>query len=171
MHPRFNFLRAQHIFIKIVAVSFFDGKRSVGVSPPAAAEVNAFANSSDTIFPCYSEGGGVVFAITYIREPDFTNNGGVKGARCAQAVYAQKVIVAIFLCPFSMINKTRRDFFELFIHNSVRTNNHCVFSPPQHIHNFLQSFWGAVEIIGVKLHGKAAAEARFDGLIPATADA
>ena len=70
-----DFIGPDLVFKGIVLICLFDGEACVGVSRPSSAEIEAFIDPSDPVFPADSQACRIILAVAHIEKSDFSHRG------------------------------------------------------------------------------------------------
>ncbi len=124
--PGENFVGPNLVLEGIVSVCLFNAESSVGVTRPAPAEVEAFIDPPDPVFPGDSERCCVILAVAYVEKSDAAHQAGVESPRCTQTIDAQRIVVTILIGPFAVIDEARWNLLQPGIDEGVRTDHHGI---------------------------------------------
>ena len=149
----------------------FDAEGGVGVSRPSPAEIEAFIDPSDPVFPADSQAYRIILAVAHIEKSDFSHEAGIESPRGAQTIDAQCVVVAVLFGPFAVVDEPRWNLLQPGIHKGIRADHHTIVPLPELIDHLLEGVGAAVQIIRIELNGIAAARFTVNGLVPATPNA
>src|SRR5436309_4757260 len=100
-----HFIRAYPIFVEVVAVGGFPRQSAVGVAFPPAAQINRFVDAANRILAANPQAGGVILTVAYIRKTELAKNGRVKRSWGAQSVDAERIVAAVCVRPFTMVDQ------------------------------------------------------------------
>ena len=89
---------------------------------------------------------------------------GVESPRCAQTVDAQRIVVAVLIGPFAVVDEPRRDLLQPGIDEGVGADHHGIVALAEHVDHLLQGVVTAVKIVRVELNRIAAADFDLESL-------
>ena len=164
-------IRPDLVLEGIVSVCLFDAESRVGVARPASAEVEAFIDPPDPVFPADSERRCVILTVAHIEKSDFAHEAGVESPRGTQTVDAQRIVVTVLIGPFAVVDEARRNLLQPGIDEGIGADHHGIVALTEHVDHLLQGAGAAVKIVRIELNGIAAAGFVLKGLVPATTDA
>ena len=118
----------------------------------------------------YGQAKGIILSVGRIGEPHFPQQGSRESTRCSQSVDAQGIITSIIGRPLAVGDETRWKGLQIKIHHTIRTYHHGGTLLAKSFDNALQGVGTAIQIVGIELHGIAAATFIPDGIIPAATD-
>ena len=81
-------LGAQTVFIVVVGCYAVGAEGSIAIALPAAAQVDGFVDASEFILATDGDAYGIVFAIAYVGETYFADDGRVEGSWGTEAIDA-----------------------------------------------------------------------------------
>ena len=96
---------------------------------------------------------------------------GAEGTRGTEPVDAERIVAPVLGRPFRVGNESGRERLERKVYHAVTADDHGGALALEGIKNARQCLGRGVEVVGVELHGKAAAARVADGEVPAAADA
>ena len=169
--PGENFGGTDLVLEGIVAVCRFDAEGRVGVSGPASAEIEAFIDPPDPVFPADAQRGGVILAVAHVEKSDFAHQAGVESPRSAQAIDAQGIVVTVLIGPFAVVDESRRNLLQPGIDQGIGADHQGIGALTEHVDHLLQGLAAAVKIVRIQLDGIASAGLVMKGFVPATPDA
>ena len=156
-HAGEEFDAADAVLIIVVGVYFLDREVGVGVSLPAAAEIERLIDTPDRVVAADAEGHGVVLAVAHVREEEAARYRGEEGAGGAETVDAQGIVRAIGVGPFLMVDEARSDHIAVEVGERVASDHHCVVPLAESGHDGRECRGRLVNVVGVELHGEASA--------------
>ena len=116
---RTQFPRTQRVFVIVEPVRFFPCQRRIGISLPAAAQIEHIVNAFHGVASRDAESHHVILSIADIREAQAPGNTRKESPRSAHSVYAQKIVRPVIVSPFPVIYDTRRNGFEIKIRKFI----------------------------------------------------
>ena len=132
-----DFHRTKTVLIDVIAVHLFGSQRSIAVTLPTTTEIQLIIDSSNLIFTTECQAHSIVLPIGSVRHPYLSEQRSEECTWCAQSIDAQRIIMTILRSPFTMVNQSRGQRFQLEIAHSVRTNHHSAMLFIEFIHNTL----------------------------------
>ena len=166
---RLYLLRAQLVFVGIVAVDTLLAQCGIAVALPTAAQVQLVVDSPYAVAATYHQSQGIILAIAGVWYLQFAQHRCVECAWGAQTVYSQGVVAAVLRCPFAMVYQSGRQGFQTEVAHAVAAYHHGSVLREEHVHHPLQRVRAAVEVIAVQLHHEASHSGVVYRRVPASA--
>ena len=162
---------AELVLIGVVGVLTDEAESGIGVSFPTAAEIELIVDAGDAPTTGDAQTEGIVFAVAGVGEADLAEDVGAEGTGRSKTVDAEGVVTAVVGGPLGVGDESGGKGLKVEVDHAIGTDDHSGFSLTEGFNDAEEHVGGGVEVVGVELHGIAAAMGTADGEIPASSDA